>query len=228
MAARKKQTRGTCYYCDNTYAKGGMIRHLRACSEREAAQAAAEASDRTSKTLVHLRAEDAWGADFWLDLEVAGSTTLREIDEYLRAIWLECCGHLSRFSIDGWRGDEIPKSRRVDQVFGPDAEVTHIYDFGTSSETLLRTFDVREGVPTTEHSIALMARNEPPEAECIECGEEASWFCTECLYEENAWNTFCDEHMEAHPHDAYGPPMPIVNSPRMGMCGYDGPAEPPY
>ena len=29
-------------------------------------------------------------------------------------------------------------------------------------------------------------------------------------------------------HDEYGDPMPLVNSPRTGMCAYDGPAEPPY
>ena len=27
-----------------------------------------------------------------------------------------------------------------------------------------------------------------------------------------------------HPHDQYGEPIPLVNSPRLGMCGYDGPA----
>jgi hypothetical protein len=38
----------------------------------------------------------------------------------------------------------------------------------------------------------------------------------------------CDEHAEDHPHDNYGEPIPLCNSPRMGQCGYDGPAEPPY
>ena len=65
-----------------------------------------------------------------------GSATLGDLDDYLRAIWLECCGHLSQFSIGGWRGEEIPMSTRVERVFEPGIEVTHIYDFGTSSETL--------------------------------------------------------------------------------------------
>lgn len=37
----------------------------------------------------------------------------------------------------------------------------------------------------------------------------------------------CQQHAETHPHDD-GDPLSIVNWPRMGMCGYDGPAEPPY
>lgn len=224
----QKQSRGTCQYCGNEYAKGGMIRHLRACSEREAVIAAAEEKSNATETLYHLRVQDSYAPDFWLDLEMRGSATLKKMDDYLRAIWLECCGHLSQFSIGGWSGREIAKSRRADQVFRPNIELTHIYDFGTSSETLIKVADVRRGAPTTKRPIALMARNLQPEANCIECGKPASWLCVECLYEENTWGALCDEHAETHPHHNYGEPFPIVNSPRVGMCGYTGPAEPPY
>jgi hypothetical protein len=100
--------------------------------------------------------------------------------------------------------------------------------FGTSSETLLKLVGVREGKPSTPHPIVLMARNLPPEAVCIECGQPAAWLCLECMYEEDVPGTLCDEHAQGHPHDNYGEPMPLVNSPRVGMCGYTGPAEPPY
>lgn len=73
-----------------------------------------------------------------------------------------------------------------------------------------------------------MARNTLPEDQCIECGQRATHLCTECLIEADTWGTLCDEHTQTHPHDNYGEPMPLVNSPRLGMCGYDGPAEPPY
>lgn len=221
------QSRGTCSFCDSDYAKGGMVRHLRACSEREAAIQSANGAD-ASETLYHLRAEDEWGRPFWLDLEMRGSATLEELDRYLRSIWLECCGHLSQFSVGGWGGSEIPESRRVNQVFGDDTELTHIYDFGTESRTLIRTMDVREGSPTMKHLIELMARNHKPEAICMKCDREAAWLCIECMYDEDASGTLCDEHVDDHPHDAYGAPMPLLNSPRTGMCGYTGPAEPPY
>ncbi|MBS1251503.1 MAG: hypothetical protein MAG451_00536 [Anaerolineales bacterium] len=224
----QKQSRGTCQYCGNEYAKGGMIRHLRACSEREEAITAAEQQSNATETLYHLRAQDNYIPDFWLDLEMRSSATLKELDRYLRAIWLECCGHLSQFSIGGWSGREIAMSRRTDQVFRPNVELTHIYDFGTSSETLVKVVDVRQGAPTSKRPIALMARNLQPEANCIECGQPASWLCMECLIEENIWGALCNEHAETHPHGSYGPPTPIVNSPRVGMCGYTGPAEPPY
>ena len=130
--------------------------------------------------------------------------------------------------IGGVNGAEIAKSRRAEQVFEPGVELTHIYDFGTSSETLVKVVDARRGKPSTRHAIFLMARNEPPEAKCTQCREPASWLCLECIYELNEEGTLCDEHARDHPHTDYGEPMLLVNSPRVGMCGYEGPAEPPY
>ncbi|MDS4070322.1 MAG: hypothetical protein RKO24_11955, partial [Candidatus Competibacter sp.] len=86
----------------------------------------------------------------------------------------------------------------------------------------------RQGKPTTTHPIALMARNLMPEAKCIQCDEPAAWLCMECLIEHEVWGTLCDKHAKTHPHDDYGEPIPLVNSPRLGLCGYDGPAKPPY
>ena len=54
------------------------------------------------------------------------------------------------------------------------------------------------------------------------------WLCFECMYELDEPGTLCDRHAEEHPHQDYGEPVPLVNSPRVGMCGYSGPAEPPY
>ena len=216
---------GRCTYCGDTYAKNGMIRHLRACSDREAALAAA---DGPEEALYHLRVDDEWAPPFWLDLELRGSASLEALDSYLRSIWLECCGHLSQFTTGGWGSRELSDDRRADEVFGPDTELVHLYDFGTTSETRIRVMDVREGAPTTEHPIALLARNERPDVRCMECDRPAEWLCVECMYETDDSGRLCDEHVETHPHDAYGEPLPFVNSPRTGMCGYTGPAEPPY
>lgn len=97
------------------------------------------------------------------------SSTLEDLDYYLRRIWLECCGHMSQFSVGGWRGEEIPKNRRIGEAFQHEVELTHIYDFGTSSETLIKAVGTREGKPTAPRPIALMVRNLMPEAKCIEC-----------------------------------------------------------
>jgi hypothetical protein len=74
----------------------------------------------------------------------------------------------------------------------------------------------------------LLARNMMPAAECVECGAPATFLCTECLTNYESPGVLCDEHARTHPHNEYGEPLRLVNSPRLGVCGYTGPAEPPY
>lgn len=224
----RTQSKGTCYYCGAVVAKNAITKHLSACHERQQVIEKANQKSNSFQTLYHLRVQDAWLKEFWLDLEMRESATLKDLDTYLRAIWLECCGHMSQFSFGGWQGEEIPMSRQIGKVLQPGAELTHIYDFGTSSETHIKLVGMREGAPTTKHPITLMTRNLMPEAECQECGKPAAWFCVECQIEEERSGMLCDKHAENHPHDNYGDPVPLANSPRMGMCGYEGPAEPPY
>jgi hypothetical protein len=228
--SRKPQSRGKCQYCGEETAKSGMTRHLAKCDKRAQTIQAADASKQPDETLWHVRVQDAYGKDFWLDLEMRGSATLEKLDAYLRAIWLECCGHLSKFTVGGWQGYDIGKSRKADDVFAKETKLLHLYDFGTTSETEIHVVGSRKGKATTKHPIALMARNNMPEMLCKECDKPATYLCIECLYEADEAGTWflCDEHAEDHPHTEYGEPVPLVNSPRLGMCGYDGPAEPPY
>lgn len=222
-------TKGECAYCHKELSKGGVTKHLAACPDRKAAIEKAEAAKGVAtEPLFHLRVQSADASAFWLDLEVRGSAKLKAVDAYLRAIWLECCGHMSEFSVGAFGGRKFAMTRQVGEVFAPGLVVTHIYDFGTSSETLLKLVGAREGKPTTAKGLALLARNRTPESQCIECGEPARWFCQECVIEDETQGTLCDAHKETHEHEDYGEPIPLVNSPRLGMCGYTGPAEPPY
>ncbi|MDX2231946.1 MAG: hypothetical protein NW220_20090 [Leptolyngbyaceae cyanobacterium bins.349] len=226
--ATRKQSRGTCAYCGKEMGKGGISKHLQTCPGRQAAIAKAEQGKGTPELLYHLRIQDSYNPGFWLDLEMRGSKSLKDLDFYLRGIWLECCGHLSEFSAGGFM-HTVGKTRKIKEVF-PDGEgqLLHVYDFGTSSETIVKCVGVRQGKPTTSKAIALMARNTMPLQGCIECGQPATHLCLECVYEADAEGTLCDAHTEKHPHHNYGDPLPLMNSPRTGMCGYTGPADPPY
>lgn len=226
--AGRKHSRGTCAYCGTETTKGAMAAHLEKCPQRRAAIEAADATAKQNETLLQLRVQDAYLKDFWLDLEMRGDATLKKLDDYLRAIWLECCGHLSEFSAGGWGSSKVGMNRKAEDAFAKAPQLTHIYDFGTSSETLVSLVGTRTGGATTKHPIALLARNKQPEATCRYCEKPATHLCMECAYEDDVAGFLCDEHTKNHPHDDYGEPLALVNSPRLGMCGYDGPAEPPY
>ncbi len=225
---RQPESRGTCAYCGEIITKRSVAKHLDKCSKRLEALQPAAASSRPVETLWHLRVQDAYDKDFWLDLEMVGSASLDKLDKYLRAIWLECCGHLSKFTIGGWSGMDVGKARKANSVFEPGLVLRHLYDFGTTSETDIKVVDAWQRKPTTRHAIALLARNVMPVAVCQECDQPAKWLCMECVYEEDKTGHLCDAHAEEHPHEDYGGLLPLLNSPRTGMCGYDGPAEPPY
>jgi len=227
---RGPENPGTCAYCDNVITKRSVSKHLDKCPKWQEILETAEASSQPVETLWHLRLQDAYDKNFWLDLEMRGQTPLAKLDDYLRAIWLECCGHLSEFTIGGWGGTKVGKSRKANATFEPGLVLRHLYDFGTTSETDIKAVGFREGKPTTKHPIALLARNLQPEMLCRECDQPAGWLCIECLYEADEPGTWylCAEHVKDHPHDEYGEPIALVNSPRLGMCGYEGPAEPPY
>ena len=226
--ARKQQSRGACGFCGKEMTRGGILKHLATCAAR--AHAIAEAGDRPGpiEPIYHLQVRDAWGGEYWLNLEMPGSAKLKDLDDYLRAIWLECCGHMSSFSVGRWT-DEIPMTTRIASAFTVGTELTHIYDFGTSSETLVKAVDVRKGKPLTARPIYLMVRNRLPEMECMECDQPAKELCMQCVIEDETSGLLCAKHLKPHlkKHDEYGS-LPVVNSPRMGMCGYDGPANPPY
>ena len=229
--ARRKQNRGACAFCGKDYTRGGMEKHLAACSDRKKAIQKADASKRKSQPLYHLVVYDAFRkSDYWLHLEMNGSAELEDLDRYLRYIWLECCGHRSTFFAGkaAYRDPELEMDEKAGDVFSETAELLHIYDFGTSSETLVAVADVREGRPLTKHPIALMARNHPPEYPCMECKKPAQYLRGQCQMEEDETGLLCEEHAEDQTHDEYGPLIPIVNSPQIGMCGYGGPGHPPY
>jgi hypothetical protein len=171
-----------------------------------------------------------------------GSAKLSDLDDYLRAIWLECCSHLSGFYLPSnyfaqnmnifdrneFDDNSLRMNLKVDNLFQLGLELKHLYDFGTTSETHVKVVSMRNGVPLTTHPIVLMARNNMPDVVCSVCDEPAHWFCELCSEEQQESVYLCDEHAKTDPHKKEMEPSQLFNSPRAGMCGYSGPATPPY
>lgn len=155
-----------------------------------------------------------------------GSSSLKQLDQYLRTIWLECCDHLSEYTQSVSSSIKISKSRLADEVFAPGLSLHHMYDFGTTSHTDIKVISAVQGRPANKHPISLLARNQLPEVTCSECEQKAGWLCMECQIEFGDMTFLCEECLDEHMHEEGL--VALINSPRLGMCGYDGPAEPPY
>lgn len=243
--SRRKMTRGNCIYCGREFARSGMTKHLTACPARQSAWATAEKSKQPTQAIYHLQIQNSFGGEYWLHLEMNGKATLNDLDSYLRTIWLECCGHLSAFEINGVRYTDMSdggfsfynekemKKATAAKTFHVGETYNYEYDFGSTTELKITVQAVREGKPTTTHPIALMSRNSTPAGLCEEpgCDQPATCICLYCLYETDNTGELCDKHGDAHDNehgDDYGGSMGIYNSPRTGICGYAGPAKPPY
>jgi hypothetical protein len=160
-------------------------------------------------------------------LQVSTSATLRDLDRFLRGIWLECCGHLSEFKIMGrsymsttdfgW-GDEHDMNFELGQLLSPGLKFDYQYDFGTTTPLELRVVAEQEMSASAGQPVQIMARNAPLVYDCRFCGKTATMICCYCGY-----NLICDQCGETHDCGDEGF-LPVVNSPRMGMCGYTGDA----
>lgn len=230
-------SKGPCNLCGEVYSKAGMTRHLAKCRQSHALKKLQGRGSLRTTTLFHLVAEGSHAPIFWLHLEAPADATLRHLDQFLRDIWLECCGHLSAFTIENVRYEldtggidgmwsnffgpsSVPQSMQaaLGEVLRPRLKFWHEYDFGTTTELTLKAVSEYTGQARGK-SIQILARNDPPPFVCGECGKPATLVCTNCIWSGEGW--LCDDC--ATEHDC-GEDMclPVVNSPRVGMCGYTG------
>jgi len=232
-------TDGDCYLCGETYTKRGMSRHLRACLP-----------DDDGETTLHLRVAGERRTDYWIHLAVEAETTLATLDGFLRRFWLECCSHMSAFTVGNTRyerpysDDEPPIGLRtvrramdapIGSVVDADAEFTYEYDFGSTTTLEIRVVDIgswdlealadqgTDAVTADTDGTVLLARNHEPEISCGSCGEPAANVCQTCLWERGPDAWLCESCADAHEDDCDRPSyLPKVNSPRTGVCAYTG------
>ena len=118
---------------------------------------------------------------------------------------------------------EISKSRKTKAVLCKGRKLQVDYDFGSTTSLQLTVTD--EYPAKADEQIVLLSRNEPLQILCESCGKEpAVQLCSVCMgQEENAFCKKCaKQHAKTCSDFADYAAMPIVNSPRMGVCAYEG------
>ncbi len=196
---------GRCVCCGRELSAAGMSRHLATCKGRPVGKGRS----------FHLLFESEERPEFWMHLEANVTTTFQAVDGTLRALWLECCGHLSAFEIRGERvvtvpDDEyglggLPMRTRLDRLMAPGVRFTYEYDYGSTTSLVGRCVSVVEGTKRAP-TVRVIARNLPPLYPCARCQSEA----TMALWEE----PLCDGCTEASGEAECA--LPLVDSPRWG------------
>ncbi len=224
-----------------------MAHHLESCNERKALFDLQPPNRVTTRTTTTKKGSPKYGdvfliqvfasycPEYWLFIEADDMSKLKDLDSFLRDLWLECCGHLSSFTIEekeydieplsetGNRGMEVilNKALRPGLVFG------YEYDFGSSTYLTLNVISYALGRKYDRRKpVRLVARNDPILYVCAACKKaDATNICTVCLSEKDRKrSSFCDNCIKRH-KCGEDMALPIVNSPRSGECGYAGSAE---
>jgi hypothetical protein len=212
----KKASKGACLFCKSSYTGSGMAKHLQSCLP-EHLEDRLQKKKGKSQPIFHVMVQGFYSPEYWLHLKISGNARLKDLDQFLRDTWLECCGHMSLFRQGR---NELKMGSKLIDVLKPGMELIHEYDFGDTTELLVKVIAQHEGPIKAKNPVEILARNDPPEILCNECGQAlAVEICVECQAEGSGWlcescarEHGCDEEMR----------LPVVNSPRTGVCGYTG------
>jgi len=197
-------TKAICNLCDKEYVPRGIKRHLNSCIEKHC--------ENKKEELLYLviKSDDP---DYFLHISIKSHARLADLDSYLRDAWLECCGHMSEFSIGR---NELDMSMSMDEVFFRIPKLEYIYDFGSSTYLYVEYVKTFKGEQL--NLIETLSRNPMPQLKCSSCGStKVVAICTECSYE--GTGNLCKKCLPKHGCDI-DMAMPYVNSPRYAECGY--------
>lgn len=201
---------GTCALCGQRLGANRIASHIAECAPSHDASG-------VRQTLVQVRVASVENPLYWLLVEARGDATLQHLDALLRRVWLECCGHMSAFLVE--RREAAMRSKVGDTLGRTGVAFAYDYDFGSTTSLRGKVVAVREG-RLGRAATRLLARNDPPLWHCEACKRPATLVCPFCMGERPY--LFCAEHAKRHPcaeEEAY---LPVVNSPRMGVCAYTG------
>ena len=217
---------GTCNLCHTTVPGNRIRQHLLRCIEARTGLSASRAprsKDRRRNALktayISIRSREQ---PHWLELGVRCDAQLHELDRFLRALWLECCGHMSHFMIggvaysavvpkpgDNWRfepmydGEEKWRhmGKSVNAAIPLRAKFEHEFDYGSPTELVLEHVAVFGELvqwlalsqPWHGGKIVVLARNNSLRP-CLRCRRPAQWKAVpECEEDEEYYYEYDEE-----------------------------------
>jgi hypothetical protein len=162
------------------------------------------------------------------------SSTFSDIDIFLKEMWVECCGHLSGFS--NLNSQIKIKNSTLISKYPNQSTFLYEYDYGSTTQVFFEFIEILNlnKKTKTKQPIELLLRNDPPYIKCYSCDKNSVFyyedmsFCREDSYgfylekpkeiKETKVIKKTKEPKEIRIQKEYL--LPILNSPRSGVCGY--------
>ncbi len=207
-------TKGQCESCKIVVAKQFATKHCQKCFPL---------SSSTKSNPFFLIKVTSDSPLYWLYLSAPAKCSLADLDDFLKSIWLECCGHLSCFNINGILYDSNPEidtehlydmDIKLGSILAKGMQFDYEYDFGSTTKLKLEVLDMYQDIASTK--IRLLMRNIAPGLACFVCQKLANYICSMCN------ETLCKTHLKHKVEYGCNKDycLELVNSPRTGVCGY--------
>ncbi|AWK50586.1 nucleic acid-binding protein [Clostridium beijerinckii] len=206
-----------CYYCNKELTERTIKRHMKNCSEMKKSIYEKRIDDKEQRNqfIIAIKPKYA-GNEYCIYLSMDGTLGLVHIDQFIRDIWVECCGHLSGFKIRNKFYQDNQMNTQLNDILNIDEKFEYEYDFGSTTCLVLDVVNIIE-VPSSFSQIEIIARNHEIKHVCKICGAEAKYF----NYEKDEWG--CENCIDGD-NDIIME-FDYCNSPRDGVCGYEGHKE---
>lgn len=206
--------KGKCYYCNKELTEKTIKRHMKNCDEMKKKIEELSNQDKKQRNQFIIAIKSKYDKnEYCIYLSIDENLSLLHIDQFLRDIWLECCGHLSAFKIKGKIYQDYSMDTRIKDILPVNEKFEYEYDFGSTTELILEVVDII-AVPTSFSQIEIIARNNEVTHYCEICNAEAEYF----NYENDQWE--CKKCIDKN-NDMIAK-FDYCNSPRDGVCCYGG------
>lgn len=213
---------GRCYYCNKGLTERTIKRHMKNCLEmgKVIEENMKGAKGKAVRDQFVISIKDKYASSVYcIYVSIDSNLQLQHLDKFIRDIWVECCGHLSAFYIDGESYNDNSDGQYemnyyLKDVLSLNKKFEYQYDFGSTTELILEVIDIIK-VPKEFTQIEIIARNNEEKSKCHKCGDKATYF---------NWNTeewLCKNCAQGIDEDELEE-VSYSNSPRDGVCGYVG------
>lgn len=234
----KFYTQGLCKYCGKKLERGEMLEHLAECKKRNSK---IYDTKRKEEGFFDILITSKTNKNYWMIIEVSEKIMLKELDTFLREIWLGNDDCLSTFEIENVKYNYIPGGNvlfcepeqsmyhAVRNILPIGKTFDYIYDENYPTEVELKVIRHRIGLRHEEEDLVLLSRNISPKIMCDECKKnEADWVSSVNYFldREKFWCDKCKEKIlldiEIDNFEYIENILPVCNSPRMGINDYEG------
>ncbi|MDE4907340.1 DUF6398 domain-containing protein [Methanogenium marinum] len=201
---------GTCLICRAVISKKLGLQHGEKCIQSSGWPIGSSPS-------FIIKIEDRHDPTYWLMILAQHDARLNDIDSLIRDVWVECCNHLSAFTIgkETYMHTDEEMNIPLADLIKKGSLFYYEYDFESTTELRLKVVGVTPVMPP-EGRICLTARNNHPSYPCSICGKKADFYVSNS--EEEEAGQYCCLDCTLHLDGVYV--QLIENSPRTGICCY--------